>query len=407
MGLSRVRSGVSFLLSAVALSLGACGGGGGEAARVVPPNFSACDQKPDVGASAILSNASQTDWVPSEIFAEKLYDRYDLEAVLDASSTSTTDYVQSLGVRLMKVPNASSGKACPTYFNLKPVDETFGAIWNKAASSAGGTGGQLAGLFFEYNGPTILVDEVSDRWTLVHELMHYNFNEGRRTNALLSRATLEGRLRQLSQDFVQATEDYKAAPNRGDLAKAVAAVHDIVVTARLAGITGPLEEMTIEAMLIARAASGDLRNMNFSEGALKSSLWYMEISASKYLDPYPKTASILETLKKEGEEKFWPEIAQQSDEALALITAYKKEVNDIMSNSRSLATKIKLTGTSRPTSNGRVGFLGSTSEDTDATMQMSNSASLEAIHNHLHSHDDGLQDLVGKTIEGLAFSETR
>lgn len=321
-------------MSAVLSACGGGGGGGGESHAIPKTDFTACDQHPEVGSSALIGNASKTEFVKSEFF-NKPYDRYDLEAVLDASVSSTIQYVNSLGIKLNKVVTGSPGGKCPNYFNVPNASENFQAIWNEAA---GGTSNNasLQGLFFEYCGrdgsgascreremtnPTILVNHVADRWTLVHELMHYNFNQGRKASPdIPSARRLEQMVKYHEARFKKFYQDFKDIPNRGDLANAITELETMVLANHHALAQGPLEEVAIEATLIKLWSQDQLKNT----GGRTPSTWYLKQNAEKasVLDQFEQ---VVLTLKKDAEENFWPEIAEQADKALAKILAPKTE----------------------------------------------------------------------------------
>ncbi|MDX9731446.1 MAG: hypothetical protein RBT63_06725, partial [Bdellovibrionales bacterium] len=114
LSLLKITAGLAFATTA---AVGCSGGGSGDGARLAPPDFSSCQLNPSEGKSAIRSHATKSEIIASEFFS-KPFNRYDLEAVLDASTVSTTEYVRSLGVALYKVSATRAASSCPTFFNL-------------------------------------------------------------------------------------------------------------------------------------------------------------------------------------------------------------------------------------------------------------------------------------------------
>ncbi|HVK60316.1 MAG TPA: hypothetical protein VM432_02150 [Bdellovibrionales bacterium] len=146
---------------------------------------------PGLGEPADVSNIQVDDIRDSGYFA-KPYDYADLEAVLRASPTQTALYGERLGVALNKVPRrASEGgpQPCRLFAFLKLPPPELMYLWQSVAGDGGE--GILAGLYFEncpedecpqdrVQKPTIMIDDSMDRWTLVHEMTHHNFNKERK-----------------------------------------------------------------------------------------------------------------------------------------------------------------------------------------------------------------------------------
>ncbi len=323
--MSRTKAALFCAMATMTMTVSACGGGGGGGGgggHAVPKaDYSACDQHPEVGPSALVGNATKTEFVKSEFF-NKPYDRYDLEAVLDASVASTIQYVNSLGINLKKVVTGSPGGKCPNYFSVANPPDNLLAIWNEAAAGMTNNNSSLQGLFFEFCGqgagagckdremvnPTILVNHVADRWTLVHELMHYNFNQGRKADMdIPSTMRLDQMTKYHSNQFKKFLTDFEALPNRGDLSNAVSELEMLVQIGHHALARKPLEEIAIEGMLIDLWAKGEFKN----SGSREPSTWYMEHSRTEVMKQSGELSGFIAPLKKAAEENFWPEISEQ------------------------------------------------------------------------------------------------
>lgn len=333
---------VVILTPVLALATSACSGsGGGSSERVV--DFSNCDTKPDVGASALKGHASKTEWVVSDFFS-KPYDRYDLEAVSDASSTSTTDYVRSLGLTLLKVPRANSSKQCPTYFNLAAAEGPYAQVWQQALGKNTGNGA-LAGIYFEFCGngtgascqsrrvvqPTILVDEVSDRWTLVHEMMHHNFNHARKADLSMPTTNeLESEMKRLTKASEKAMADFKDLPNRQDLGTAAEALRATMAIGHQLMVRKSLEEVAIESLLLDEWSKGKLRNV--SVASAKSGIWYMKFSRDEFSQTLRPYGPMIEKIKKSADENFWDDVSKIADETKTQLDGYTNDLNKIISS---------------------------------------------------------------------------
>ncbi len=415
---SGLITGLTGLLAITAFGLTACGGGGGggSESRVVT-DFSACDKMPDVGASAISENSTKTEFVVSDFF-EKPFDRFDLEAVLDASSTSTTAYVRSLGIGLYKIPRTKMAGQCPTYFNLPLAPKPFQSIWSQASS--GNTGnGQLAGLFFEFCGdgtgagcrprdmvqPTILVDEASDRWTLVHEMMHYNFNQTRkgipeiRTNFEIERA-----LSAASKRFQKAMGDFKTLPNQGDLFQASEALREVAELTREVAVRRPLEEVSIEGLLIDLWAKGEFKNV--SAHAPSSGVWYMTYSRDQFFNLLPPLEQSVAEIKALAEENVWDATLKDATETEDLLASMRHEVDTKIEEAKRKIKKVQKWVDEEHFNNakGRVSLADGGDEATFDAAKAEERAKEEAL-NHLKMHDaDGLQQKLEDTLREMANS---
>lgn len=295
-----------FLLGLAGCSAG--GGGGGETGRVVPRDYDkiACrNNAPDAGPNALFQNKTKTEFVFG-VF-NKPYDRYDLEAVLDASAVSTTDYVRSLGVNLFRVARANLGGACQTYFNLEEVPTDLRSVWDRA--SGGISDGRLAGLYwdncqtrcqdFEIVSPTILVDEASDRWTLVHEMMHHNFNQGRKANrSIIPYTPLVRQMQRSLQRIEKWMNEHKDRADVTKLESIVAETESLNRSLYELEVRGSFEEVALEALLIREWTEGRMTGGNLQ--AAESSLWYMEASRKNGLATFQEVRGLLNYVKSEA-----------------------------------------------------------------------------------------------------------
>lgn len=394
--------GLGLTISAT-LFLGACGGsggGGGESGNVVPKaDLSACDQHPEVGLSAIVANAGKTEFVPSDFFG-KPYDRFDLEAVLDASVKSTTQYVTSIGIKLRKVVTGSAAGKCPNYFGVPDAEASLQTVWSQASAGMNGNA-SLQGLFFENCGadsgsncreremvnPTILVNHVSDRWTLVHEMMHYNFNQGRKaTTEIPSNVMLDKMTKYHTAQFKKFFNDFEALPNRGDLASAVKELEQLVKIGHHHMFRKDLEEIAIEGMLIDLWSKGEFKN----SGARTPSTWYMEFSRGQAIQKAGEFEGFIAPLMSAAEQNFWPEIVAEIKAVKDLMDMPKVEsLRMIKEAKRKIAAKTgRLTEENGETSPVEIPAVSMRSSDRSVEADFD----VQHAHNHLDQLDREQQE---------------
>ena len=389
--------GLGLTISAT-LILSACGGGGGgggESGNVVPKaDLSACDQHPEVGLSAIVANAGKTEFVPSEFFG-KPYDRFDLEAVLDASVKSTTQYVISIGIKLRKVVTGSAAGKCPNYFGVPDAEASLQSIWSQASAGMNGNA-SLQGLYFENCGedtgsscreremvnPTILVNHVSDRWTLVHEMMHYNFDQGAKaTKEIPSDVMLKKMTKYHTAQFKKFFNDFEALPNRGDLAAAVKELEQLVKIGHHYMFQKDLEEIAIEGMLIDLWSKGEFKN----SGARTPSTWYMEFSRGQAIQKAGEFEGLIAPLMSAAEQNFWPEIVAEVKAVKELMDMPKVEsLRMIKEAKRKIAMKTgRLTEENGETSPVEIPSVSMRSSDRTVEADFD----VQHAHNHLDQLD--------------------
>ncbi len=422
---------VAFIGSVVAAtSLSACGGGGGSSdARVVPANFDfgACDARyiselkeieTTKAAPDFPKTANQTEWVRSDFFA-KPYDRVDLEAVLNASIIPTALYVTSLGVNVQQIPREPVAGACPTYSFLKSAPAPLQTIWKEAAGGGSGEG-KLAGLYFEYCGPgtgvpcsdremrqpTILLDMTSDRWTLVHEMMHFNFNQGRKADLdMPSPNEIGRRLANSTKAFAAAMKDFTALPNEQDLQKAATALREMTDLSLEVGIRRDLEEVSIEGMLIDLWSSGRLTNVSSNSPA--SGVWYMTYSRDKFVGVLPPLEKSVAELQEIAKTNFWPIVEKDLGETETRLTTIRHDLDNRIETAKQQIKKVQkwVDEDQFKNNKGRVGVTA-LSDEIDFDFAAHEQAALD----HLKSHDtDGLSDQLEAAINdiGLTLQNSR
>lgn len=330
--LGRVVVGVGALTMSAACS-GGGGGGGGPAPRVVPKvDLSACKLDPTAGATALMANASQTELVRAKIF-DKPYDRYDLEAVFDASTDSTVAYVASIGPQLWRMPHPSAGK-CPTFYSVTEANVDMQKLWAKVSGSSGTNGGSLAGFYTDLCGqagypacvgrqvvaPTIMVEETSDRWTLVHEMMHFNFDKSRRAiREMPTDHQLQGLIMQNERELDKALKAYQAMPNKVDLLNVAKLTDKAVRYFYEQQVRGPWEDIAIEGTLISFWNAKIFKNV--SRQMADSGVWYMGESFKRGTGDIRSMDDSLDFIQKEANDHFWTDVSDQT-------TVTKKFIDD-------------------------------------------------------------------------------
>lgn len=330
-------------LSILILTLSACGGRSSTPApaeRRVPdlPTYdkSTCLFQPYEGQAAVYSNLGANQILSEPVFGKK-FDRADLDAILNASATETSFYVQDLGVKVFKIPRA---EGCPTYYSLPEADADLRNFWNKIAG--GGGEGQLAGLYFENTNttndtqvvnPTILVYESSDRWTLVHEMMHHNFNVQRKadpTSQPISEATNE--LQRLASAVDMLISSYNVSANKSDLRQLAVNADRLTTLIEHLLVNSIWEEIALEKLLMEEKLAGRLNYV--STESLQSAAWYIGYARKEGMRQFEPLGELFRLVLSEADKNFWDDITAIGKGALGRIERIEKRTAEVERSAR-------------------------------------------------------------------------
>lgn len=329
----------------------ACGHRRGPAAaqpeqRRIPdvPDYdvASCAFQPSEGDKALHENLDATE-VTSEMAFQKKYDRKDLDAVVTASAVETVLYAKNLGLTLFRNPRPSR-RGCPTYYVLDAAPPDLQQEWNKHAADGEG---QLAGLYFEnctsdcaewsVVNPTIMVNETADRWTLVHEMLHHNFNtqrkvlhEGRSPQNLT--ATLGARIRGINSLYEKVLAATATMSELKQVATDLQALSDDLY--EILRMTS-FEEMAVENLLLDEYVAGRLKRVQSQ--SLYNAVWYIAFSRRDGMRRFEALSELLESISIQATRRDWHEITRINDATQERIKAIGRQAAGIESEARKKA----------------------------------------------------------------------
>jgi hypothetical protein len=334
------------------LILTACSAQGPDdkAARRVPelPSYdhaSCRDVQPYEGKTAPKENHLQNNYVTEKNF-NKTYDRADLDAVLKASAVQTSVYVMDMGVNVYRIPRAYN--QCPMFYALPEVPANLMEVWNEIA---GGNGeGQLAGAYFEIcegtcsdfqmTNPTILVHEASDRWTLVHEMMHHNFNVIRKANRSLPGINaVREQLMAGQANLEQLVGAYETNKDRGTLTKNATQLSSMIDNIYVLLVNTTFEEIAIESLLLDEAAHG--RFGYISTESANSAVWYIKYSREDGLRHFDAFSDILLKVGREASKNEWRDINTIINRAQGDIDEIRSKTANIVAKAETEAPEVE------------------------------------------------------------------
>lgn len=298
---------------------------------------------PGEGGPAVMDNVKKTDFKNSGFF-NKTYNHSWFEAVLNSSGGETVKFAQALGVSLHYVPHGPDdrGTAYYSHMGIDPAPDALRANNWDLFSKGLKPGEHLEGLYFEDCGehcddrkiinPQILVHEYGSRYTLVHELMHHNFNFARKVDQnLIGTHELITRCDQGLSELQTMLDAYKPDPT-SDKMEAFIRRADVLTADMISFFTRSLlEEIADEATLIKAYTDGQLRYVP------KPTTWYSDrshkVAMSKlhlYLD------AIYHIADQETITHTWPQLQKLADESKARLDMLDRQADDIVENERQL-----------------------------------------------------------------------
>jgi hypothetical protein len=358
-----------------------------KAPRRIPdlPSYdrSSCrDVQPFEGGEAPRGNHLANNYVAENAF-NKPYDRADLEAVLNASAVQTSIYVMDMGVNVYRIPR-SRGQ-CPMYYALPEVPSNLRSVWDEIAGGSGQ--GQLAGAYFEIcegncpdysmSNPTILVHESSDRWTLVHEMMHHNFNSLRKANhGTESINAIRERVRSGQINLESLVDSYDQNRSRQTLTAIANQVYSLINGIYVLLVNTTFEEIAIESLLLEEAANGNYTYI--SRDSTNSAIWYIKYSRQDGLRHFAAFSDVLLKIGREASRNEWRDINTIVERAQSDIDTVRAKTANILSRAETNAAK------AQRRSNIRGRIVESLSEFTPYSFDMTANQFNPAQHAQVH-----------------------
>ncbi len=320
------------------LTLTACGGGEKEKERVVGKNApEMCQYQHDEGGRAIMSNAGRVNRIDSGMFG-KQYNRYDLEAILSASGAETVRYANAIDIFLRRIPYNGAKDRCLYEESIPVAPDNFIEYWKRASGGRLNNGeAGVDGLYSVYRdengkvGQFILVRSSSDRWTLVHELMHANFHSSRM--ALGQPEDYDSQMKQSSSMLQIYLRDYKSNPTESNLNQVADSYKTLAENLRGTLINYALEEVADESVLIEEYAAGRLKYVP-SYSAVNAA-WYIKCSREKSLARLNQVATLIRTdVLQPSIENGWSSPRATAQTALDQIAALDQRAEQLAERAR-------------------------------------------------------------------------
>lgn len=231
-----------------------------------PQNMRNCEIMPEVGENADLG-LMQNQNVQISHF-RKPYNRNWLEAVSRTSGPETIRIVESSGAQLFKI--ASADPFCHYYQSLNSAPTDLSKKWTEVVGDSTLKKSELLGLYMPISAdyastarqPAILINESTDRYTLVHEFMHHNFNSYDGARVSYTQEMIMDDMQKSIKNLEARTKAYNEKKNVEDVQ---AMAQNLLQLAQLYDqlmVRFMLEEVTIEVILGADYEKGILKNVS-------------------------------------------------------------------------------------------------------------------------------------------------
>lgn len=304
---------------------------------------------PKSRGTAVDLSKSSTDEPTTSRFFGKRYNAPYFQAVFSTSAVATGQFVgQLLGGRLFRIQHdyVPGKKVCPTFTDLPKAPDELQGVWDNQTSKI--KNGSLSGLYFEYcqsdcddhtvKNPTILIDDARDRWTLVHEMMHYNFDrERKRDPESIGELKLEHDAIAAKEAIYENYLRYLGLKDHGSLLSLENQASWLIRTFTYQTLVrGLFEEIATEGLLLDAYIKGDL--VNVSPLAADNASLYMDYAAKLGATRFDEVVynqskmsfslnSLARFIRSEAEEHGWPDLAASATDDQNFIKAFLSDAN--------------------------------------------------------------------------------
>ena len=269
----------------------------------------------------------------------KLIDRSDFNSILPTDIQQTASHASNERLSLYVVNQGS----CSDFSFLPYAPTHLYEYWKEAAGGSGVS--SLLGLYKEDCGgnckpnqvinPLVLLNACTDRWTMVHEIAHHNFNVQRKRfkpfdsdEAIIAVLMNElSVLQNIVDGYNQAPDEYQGM----QLAHSLDRVRDLLT--RFTYQTS-FEEVSIESMLMREFAYSRLQKV--PPTAVKNAISYVRYSTAAGIDRLAPIRAAAEDLARSAREYGWERVVRNAVVVKAKIdnfeddsTCYQNEATDL------------------------------------------------------------------------------
>lgn len=264
-----------------------------------PKHDSSCRFQFTEGESAQFDLLTK-DNVETVQFGKKLLTNH-LSAILKASADQTIKYIQSIRASVYSSGSKGQG-SCTDYQILEKAPSDLMARWNGVTLEGEG---KLAGLYFGLGTPflpstkensVIIVREDSNRWTLIHEMLHHVFELYRiQSNATYRGEVLQSVMNQQMNKLESKLNTLTSASSSQELDQTLNLLFKFRDLYEEVILNYSLEEVTIENILLKLYESQELKyvpNQTFN------SRWYSKTNLQEGAESYQQLLEVFDQVKK-------------------------------------------------------------------------------------------------------------
>ena len=168
-------------------SLSGCARNQGDDSRVGTERDRSCEVEPGAGPTAVMASARPEIF---EISFGKQIDVAAVEATYPASGLGVVDYIPTRGAQIVRVDSRKLG-ACLGYTSIAQASNRAQRYWSAVENDLyrKSNNSKLLGLYIPEGSrylakddkAHVLVPPDTEKWTIVHEYMHHEFDRGARS----------------------------------------------------------------------------------------------------------------------------------------------------------------------------------------------------------------------------------
>lgn len=235
----------------------------------------------------------------------KVLNIFPLAAILQADIDSGLQFIQQTKVTATKATSDKGG--CKNFESLALAPNVLLQEWTKINDAMGSKDAFILGLFLPVSKlkkitgsvsstPMIIYREDTDKWTLVHEYMHFLFNDERESQGIDVIRNIEA-IEKIGQEYEQivrtATEEKLKDKAFVKKASETFQKHELMIVEHLKSFY--LEEMTIESNLLELYQTNSLTYT--TDYSKLGAAWYVQSSFNNFLELIKSESEVHDKLK--------------------------------------------------------------------------------------------------------------
>lgn len=326
-----------------------------------PTNHGECTQNPNAGRFVNLIQVDQS--FQDSGYFHKIIRLGQLDEILGASAKSIASHLIAQDVKVYRMIEDRESK-CQYFSFLQAPSAKAQQTWDRLSGDSDSGGSVLLGLFttlysklkgsgkVSIKEPTIMVRHDTQKWTLVHEMAHYLFAKGRIQE--LHMPFQDELLKEIEKNLESFQSNMESYQENNEDTYAKAAIHSFRQIFELnhkINIQGPLEEFTIESMLVERTQKDLVTHIDLRHN-LRNAYRYMKSNSDVAVEMYEELLKVLLEFEDTFKENNSDEVLENFDHLVIDMQNQIDFIDKKLANAYSEMLNVGVMQSS-PLSNGR------------------------------------------------------